>query len=62
MPPKTSPEKCSMIVTIYKYCEAESEERQKYVSSALILTLIDYILVDYTVGSMTFLNSIDMQQ
>ena len=55
-----------MIVTIYKYFEVESEEKhqsiagknivksQKYVSSAYILNLIDYILVYYTVGSITF--------
>ena len=66
MSPNTSPEKCSVNVTIYKYFEVESEEKhpsiagkniaksQKYVSSACILMLIDYILVYYTVGSITF--------
>ena len=66
MPPNTSSEKCSVIVTIYKYFEVESEEKyqsvagknivksQKYAASACILMLIDYILVYYTVGSITF--------
>ena len=66
MPPNTSPEKCSVIVTIYKYFEVESKEKhrslagkniansQKYVSLTCILMLIDYILVYYTVGSITF--------
>ena len=71
MPPNTSPEKCSVIVTIYKYFKVESEKKhrsiagkniaksQKYVSSACILVLIDYIFVYYTFGSITFfLNSI----
>ena len=31
---------------------------QKYVSSAPVLMLIDYSLVYYTVGSITFLNGI----
>ena len=75
MPPNTSPEKCSVVVTIYKYFEVEYEEKhqsiaeknivksQKYVSSACIIMLIDYILVHYTVGCVTFfLNSIYMQQ
>ena len=70
MPPNTSPEKYSVIVTIYKYFEVESEENhrsiagkniaksQKYVSSACILMLMDYILVYYTVRFIRFLNSI----
>ena len=32
MPPNTSPEKCSVIVTIYKYFEAESEERHQSIA------------------------------
>ena len=32
MPPNTSPEKCSVIVTIYKYFEAESEERRQSIA------------------------------
>ena len=32
MPPNTSSEKCSAIVTIYKYFEAESEERHQSIA------------------------------
>ena len=32
MPPNTSLEKCSVIVTIYKYFEAESEERHQSIA------------------------------
>ena len=32
MPPNTSSEKCSVIVTIYKYFEAESEERHQSIA------------------------------
>ena len=64
MLPNTSPENV-VIVTIYKYFEVESEKHQsipgknivksqKYVSSACILMIIDYILVYYTVGFITF--------
>ena len=70
MPPNASPEKCSVIVTIHKYFEVEAKEKHqsiagikclknivkshKYVFSSRILMSIDYILVYYTVGSITF--------
>ena len=65
MPPNTSPEKCSVIVPVYKYFEAESEERHqsiagiKYLKEHCQITEICvfsmyYILVYYTVGSITF--------
>ena len=69
MLPNTSPEKCSVSVTIYKYFEVESKEKhrsisgknivksQKYVSTACILMLIVYTLLHDTVGSIMFLNA-----
>ena len=74
MPSNTSPEKCSVIVTIYKYFEAESEERHQPIAgikclkeycqiTEICVFSMYYVLVFYTVGSINvFLNSIGMQQ
>ena len=67
MSPNISPEKCSVIVTIYKYIEADSEERHQSIAGikcmkehcqiteiCVFSMPVDYILVYYTVGSITF--------
>ena len=67
MPPNTSPEKCSVIVTIYKYLEVESEERHQSIAgikclkehcqiTEICVYSIYYIfsLVYYTIESVRF--------
>ena len=72
MPPNTSPEKCSVIVTNYKYYEAESEERHQSIAGIkcertlshhrkMCLQHVSYFSILYC-WVYKFLNSIDMQQ
>ena len=74
MSPNTSPENCSVIVIIYKYFEAESEERHQSIAGIkmseitlsyhrnMCLQHVLYFSILHCWVYKRFLNSIDMQQ